>query len=1131
MTLGSILYNGDSTPDYKLQGKDFAFIFVCIVIMVVGIVIGLKYFKQAFPEASIDFQVTRAQSKTIANDFLAERVLETEGYKNASGFRMHGSAKVFLEKELGLEKAQEFFGDPVKLWYWEQRWFKPEQKEEFSVYVTPEGGIMGFKHQIEEELEGNSLSSDSAQVLAENFLQEVMDRDLATLEFVTESRRSRPNRLDHSFTYKIKDFEPAPESDYRIEVTVQGNVVAEYQEFLRVPETWKQSYDELRSYNQTAGRVASFFMFFTIIAMVSVIFFRLRKRDIRWKTAMWFGIVGFALVFLNLLNALPLSMLNYNTTASFSGFLIIRLVGILLISLLQGGVVIFLLTAAAETMYRERYGQFASITRMFSWRGWRTKSFFKGILLGLTLTAFFFAYQIVFYLISDKLGAWAPADVPYSNLLNTAFPWLAVLLIGFFPAVSEEFISRAFSIPFLHKYLKSGFLAIVISAFIWGFAHAGYPNQPFYIRGLEVGIAGIIIGYVMIRWGILPALVWHYTVDALYTAFLLFRSGNWYFIVTAVVATGILVIPLLIALITYLRSGKFLPEEGIRNQDDITKTPLETEVPETIRAEVPVAAAYQPLSGNTRLHGIVLGIFCILVTFIPFQKLGDTAPEFQVTRSEALRIADEFLVSQGVDTRDMKSAVSIDSRINGFTGKYFLEYGGIEDFNRLTGDNVPPKLWEVRRFTPLDRDQWHIRIHPETGEVYQFEHTLPEEAEGDSLSQESARLIVEAYMTEQGINLEQYVPKNEYSTKRPNRMDHNFTYEAKEGDARHLEEAKYRIEFGVGGSDIIEGGSIGFYKIPEAWERDRASTTTPKAIFQVIQILAIALLIGLAIFYLVLLARKGKIPWGKAALFGIVPVIIMALNGINFFDAILVSYGVTTPFQMFITQRLLGFIQNLVIIYLVWFLGTALLLGCYPKALADFRGVNRRAAGTDNLVAVFLGICFAVLLMTVKSALQTAFPAWIPFARISISGVLARPIPFLAQFSSGLTGTLFLLIMVGFGIYLWKNVLLKSWMRILAILLFLFAFTGAAQDLGEIALAWMGSILLLVLFVFMVVLYLRNNAVAYVSTAFGIVMYRGVMNLITPGSVAVSHGIVVMALGLIVILWMVIGRRSRAGMG
>ena len=62
-------------------------------------------------------------------------------------------------------------------------------------------------------------------------------------------------------------------------------------------------------------------------------------------------------------------------------------------------------------------------------------------------------------------------------------------------------------------------------------------------------LAGVLIGFLMLRFGVVPLLVWHFTVDAIYTALLLLRSGNAYYVVSGAIASGILLLPLLLSLV------------------------------------------------------------------------------------------------------------------------------------------------------------------------------------------------------------------------------------------------------------------------------------------------------------------------------------------------------------------------------------------------------------------------------------------------------------------------------------------------------------------------------------------------------------------------------------------------------
>ncbi len=265
-------------------------------------------------------------------------------------------------------------------------------------------------------------------------------------------------------------------------------------------------------------------------------------------------------------NEFPLHEFGYPTTDSYASFLSRDVLNAVLGALAAGGL-LFVLAAGAEPLYREMLPGQIAVGNLFRLRGLRTKRFLLGAILGVTLTAIFIAYQTGFYIVAYRFGAWSPADVPYSDLLNTRFPWAFVLFGGFLPAISEEFLFRMFAIAFLRKLVRWLPAAVVLAGFIWGFGHAGYPQQPFYIRGVEVGIGGVALGLIMLRWGILPTLVWHYSVDAMYSAMLLLRSHSLYFRLSGAAAAGIIVLPIVVALVAYWRRGGFEPVEGLLNGD------------------------------------------------------------------------------------------------------------------------------------------------------------------------------------------------------------------------------------------------------------------------------------------------------------------------------------------------------------------------------------------------------------------------------------------------------------------------------------------------------------------------------------------------------------------------------------
>jgi membrane protease YdiL (CAAX protease family) len=985
----------------RLLPADYRFLAICAALLAATTWYSVRNFYRAFPEASIDFRVNRAEGESLAQRFLSSRNLAVESYRRASSFTFDDEAKTFLERTAGLEEANRLMGSRIRLWRWSYRWFRPLQKEEFRVEITASGSLAGFEHEIAEDAARGAISQTDARTRAEAFLRDNLQRDSASLDFVEGSEVVRPHRTDRTFTWKERDFNLA-DSSYRLEVRLHGDEVAAFREYLKIPEQWTRDYQRLRSKNEAASTVDVALMLALVLGLVIVIVMRVRHQDIRWRRAATIGAIAMALSFLSHLNQMPLQEFEYPTTDSYSSFMLRQLLGGLISALAAGGL-LFVLTAGAEAVYREMFPEKISLANLFRVQGLRTKRFFLGAALGITLTGIFIAYQTVFYITASKFGAWSPADVPYSDLLNTRFPWLFVLFGGFLPAVSEEFLFRMFAIPFLRKVVRSLAAAVVLAGFIWGFGHAAYPQQPFYIRGVEVGIGGVALGLVMLRWGILPTLVWHYSVDAMYSAMLLLRSQSLYFRLSGAASAGIIVLPIVAALIAYWRNGGFEPETGLLNGDESSPAHAPSEA---APAGETAARKWESLSPRVRWAAAAIFAVGVVAMAVPVVRFG-AAPQYKLSADQARASSDAFLRSQGLEPANFRYVVVPSTHWGGddsLAGKYFLERLPPDKASALFERYRPLQHWTVRYFKSLDQEEALVSVHPETGRILGWHHTLPEDRPGADLADDAARSIAAGFAASLGWDTAVMNLAESRSEKKKARRDHTLVWEARPGDSRNLDQTRMRVQVDVAGDRA--SALRAFWKLPEDFQRRRESRNFLSIASIVLHFGVLAAGAVIAILLLVQNIRKGLVPWKITMKIAIPAALLTVVGPLLSMQLFLQGYSTAIPLEMYRALTYLAVAMSSIVAFILMGASVALIASFYPDSLGTFTRLGRRMLGRDAAIALLAAAGLALLLRQVNVLLLGRFHA---SALLSIDApdLIVSALPSLAVLSGAIRSVLF----------------------------------------------------------------------------------------------------------------------------
>jgi len=922
----------------RLSGSEKRALLLWVALGIVGTIFAYKYFFRAFPEASVDFRVTRSEALQRAQSFVTGLGENVSGYRSAIVFSVDDDAKTYLERELGLQQANQMMSSQLHIWYWDVRFFRPQQEEEFFVRVSPAGNVVGYTHKIEEARAGAALDRAPAQAGAQNFLVSKLGLDPSQWDFLPEEANStkRPNRTDWDFTWEKHGFR-AKDAPYRLTVSLHGEHIGGSQEYLRVPEAWQRRYQRLRSGNDTLALVFTVPYILLLGFAVWLAFKLANAGQSSWHGAIVLGFLVAGLLFLQNLNDWPLWSASYDTNASYSGFIVAKIGAALVLALLTA-LTVTLVLPAAEPLYRASQPQRLQLKKALTLRGLRSKEFFSAAVVGLSLAAAHIGYVVAFYVVAQHFGAWAPQEINYEESVNTLIPWISGAAIGLLASTNEEFTFRLFAIPFFARLTGSRWIAVIVPAFMWSFLHSNYPQEPPYIRGIEIGLIGIVAGLVMLRWGILATLIWHYTVDASLVGLLLVRSNNLYFKVSGIVVALAAAAPLLFAAISYLSRGKFETDEDLLNQAAPAPEISLAAGPHEVSAAVSTRR-YDALTSRTMaLLAVCLVAGGAVAWKLKPESIGDYLKLSVNARSVRSR-ADAILQQHGLQPNSYKHATVLVNVTDPTTNEFLRERVGVARLNQILATQVPGALWRVRYFRDSQPEEYAVVLRPD-GSLHAVRHTLADEAPGVSLSKEEAMALAWKFLREEKkIDLSQWSLVESNSDKRPHRTDHTLTWQqnaALEPGAAGAaaEHAFARIELVVLGNEVTNYRT--YIKIPDEWRRKQEETTLTRIVFgYAIPILVMA---GFAITALIVFLKNLRseaartIPWklvARWALWGLAGAALTLACG-DFLPNALTTYRTAIPFKMMMgvtaISALLGLLFSFGLLALLfgaaWYYGT-----------------------------------------------------------------------------------------------------------------------------------------------------------------------------------------------------------------
>ena len=325
---------------------------------------------------------------------------------------------------------------------------------------------------------------------------------------------------------------------------------------------------------------------------------------------------------------------------------------------------------------------------------------------------------------------------------------------------------------------------------------------------------------------------------------------------------------------------------------------------------------------------IIIGAIIILYPQAPFESL-----EMNITQSQAVQIAKEFLKSQNENVENMYVEVFLDSSpieakyiLKKLGGKEFKDYGKNELWSNLS--------WSVYFHQNLPRQvqqkSYTVDIS-NNGKVFGFNKTIPDSMQLLSVTKEEANSIVTSYIREKiGNEFDKFTRTELREENIKSRTDYSFRWEKEEEKL----DAKIIITARVLGNQV---GSFSYYfEVPQ---QDREYFLAIEAMYGTVSVIFVIILIIIAFYLFLKKYHQGEVWISVGRNFFLIYFIVSFINLINYWPAI--GQGAILGNISFINTKIIVLIMNGLVIsfflsllvFAAWTVGESYARSLWPNKL------------------------------------------------------------------------------------------------------------------------------------------------------------------------------------------------------